>query len=660
LHLLPEWHAEQNTLFVRNGFSTNYPGTHAFLSSSLPAHGVSGDGDEFLGAMRSWSRPAGLHAIGLSGRVGPCAFPLAAYQVHVSLAEGESCDLHFVLGAGRDAEHARLLSESSRLPREAYAVQRRQEQEWTELLSRSMADTPDAGLNAMLNRWLPYQVISSRLNGRLGFYQASGGLGFRDQLQDVLAMLHYRPDDTAAHIARAAAVQFEEGDVLHWWHEDPLRGVRTRCSDDLLWLPYVVSHYLEVTRNFPLLDREVPFLNGLPLAESEHERYAEFRHGSDTGSIYEHCCRAIDARMTFGRHGLPPIGSGDWNDGLSKVGIKGDGESVWMAWFLIDVCRRFEPICRLRKDAVRAGAYRRLRMELQKNVEANAWSGDWYVRGYYDDGSVLGGPERSECRIDLNAQAWAVIAGRDAVRRKKAMQSAQKHLIDDDHRLIRLLTPPFHSSKQEPGYIKAYPPGVRENGGQYTHAAAWALLAAAESGDGELALRWLNWLNPLNRSGDREAVELYRIEPYVVAGDIYGHPPFTGRGGWSWYTGSAAWLYRVAMESVLGIRRRGNKLFVRPCLPDEWDGFDVTIRFSAALYRISIHNPGRIDGKNTALIEDGRLLAGTALRMHDSGEHDIQVFPDAEAWKAWCTKNERTRNDSMINGHVHQRDAFTR
>jgi cyclic beta-1,2-glucan synthetase len=248
----------------------------------------------------------------------------------------------------------------------------------------------------------------------------------------------------------------------------------------------------------------------------------------------------------------------------------------------------------------------------------------------------------------------------DPKRVQQAMAAAAHHLIRDDDRLVRLLWPAFNTTPREPGYIKAYPPGVRENGGQYTHAAAWALLAAAESGDGELALRWLNWLNPLNRSGDREAVELYRIEPYVVAGDIYGHPPFTGRGGWSWYTGSAAWLYRVAMESVLGIRRRGNKLFVRPCLPDEWDGFDVTIRFSAALYRISIHNPGRIDGKNTALIEDGRLLAGTALRMHDSGEHDIQVFPDAEAWKAWCTKNERTRNDSMINGHVHQRDAFTR
>src|SRR5690606_17252216 len=331
--------------------------------SNLPAHGITFDGDEFLGSSRSWAAPAGLRAIGLSGRVGPCALPLAAYQVHVSLAEAESVDLHFALGAGATAEDARALSENARKDVHARASSDRQEKAWSKLLSCQAVNTPDAALDAMLNHWLPYQVISSRLNGRLGFYQASGGLGFRDQLQDVMAMLHFKPAQTAEHILKAAAVQFSEGDVLHWWHEEPLRGVRTRCSDDLLWLPYVVSQYVEVTRDFALLERQAPFLAGLPLAEAEHERYAEFRHGDDSGDIYEHCCRAIDARLTFGRHGLPPIGTGDWNDGLSKVGIRGDGESVWMAWFLIDVCRRFEPLCRLRRDGARAAAYRALRME---------------------------------------------------------------------------------------------------------------------------------------------------------------------------------------------------------------------------------------------------------------------------------------------------------
>ncbi|HLU07733.1 MAG TPA: glycosyl hydrolase family 65 protein, partial [Woeseiaceae bacterium] len=633
LHLVPEWDGDRSTFFVRNAFSSSYPETQAFLTSNLPAHGITFDGDEFLGSSRSWAAPAGLRAIGLSGRVGPCALPLAAYQVHVSLAEAESVDLHFALGAGATAEDARALSENARKDVQARASSDRQEKAWSNLLSCQAVNTPDAALDAMLNHWLPYQVISSRLNGRLGFYQASGGLGFRDQLQDVMAMLHFKPAQTAEHILKAAAVQFSEGDVLHWWHEEPLRGVRTRCSDDLLWLPYVVSQYVEVTRDFALLERQAPFLAGLPLAEAEHERYAEFRHGDDSGDIYEHCCRAIDARMTFGRHGLPPIGTGDWNDGLSKVGIKGDGESVWMAWFLIDVCRRFEPLCRLRRDGARAAAYRALRMELEKNVE-DAWSGEWYVRGYYDDGSVLGGPEREECRIDLNAQTWAVIAGGDAKRQVQAMRSVQSQLVDDEHRLIKLLTPPFHSDDQDPGYIKAYPRGIRENGGQYTHAAAWALLAAAKAGDRDLALRWMHWLNPLHRSATRAGVEHYRIEPYVVAGDVYGHPPYTGRGGWSWYTGSAAWLYRVAIESVLGIRRRGNKLFINPCLPSSWERFSITIRFEAATYHIHLHMPARIDGKNNLLVQDGLPLPGTALRLESRGEHYIDVYAGVDAWMA--------------------------
>jgi cyclic beta-1,2-glucan synthetase len=650
VHLLPEWRPEQNTLFVRNGFSTSYPEACAFLSCSLPAHGVSFDGDEFLGALRDWRSPAGLHAIGLSGRIVPCASPLGAYQVHVSLAEGEACELHYALGANRNREQAAGLAARARVPRQAEVVCRTQARNWSELLSRATVDTPDEGLNVMLNRWLPYQVVSSRLNGRIGLYQAAGGLGFRDQLQDVLALLLYQPEATAAHIIRAAAVQFEEGDVLHWWHEDPLRGVRTRCSDDLLWLPYAVSRYLQVTRDFAFLDRQAPFLHGLPLADTEHERYAEFRHGDEVQSLYEHCCRAIDARLQFGRHGLPLIGSGDWNDGYSRVGIEGKGESVWMAWFLIDVCRRFEPICRLRKDTFHAHAYRRFRLELQKNVEESAWAGDWYVRGFYDDGSVLGGPQRSECYIDLNAQTWAVIAGADADRQRRAMQAVQEHLVDREHRLIKLLAPPFRSGRQDPGYIRGYPPGVRENGAQYTHAAAWAMLAAAESGDGELALSWLDWLNPLNRSRDREGVEHYRIEPYVIAGDVYGHPPFTGRGGWSWYTGSAAWIHRVAIENVLGIERRGNKLFFRPCLPDEWPRFEISIRHLEAIYRIAIHHPGRFDGKNTSLVEHGRLLPGTALTLEESGNHEIQVFPNVGAWNDW-----RDASDRAVSSPSHKR-----
>jgi len=635
LHLIPDWIESHNSLYVRNAFTTVYPQACAFLTSSLPAHGVTFDGDEFLGLQRCWQRPAGIRAIGLAGRTTPCAHPVGAYQVHVSLAEGESCDLHFALGAGRDRKHAEALSSKARKTGKSEAVLVSQRHAWSDLLGRCQVDTPDGTLNALLNAWLPYQILSSRLWGRLGFYQASGAVGFRDQLQDVLALLNLRPDIAATHIKEVARVQFEEGDVLHWWHREPLRGVRTRCSDDLLWLPYAVARYATVTRDFDFLDCEVPFLNALPLAGEEHERFAEFRHGDDIGSIYEHCCRAIECRMEFGEHGLPHIGSGDWNDGLSRVGREGTGESVWMAWFLIEVCRRFEPICRLRKDLVRLTAFRDLRRHLQKNVEASAWAGEWYVRGFYDDGSVLGGPDSTECQIDLNAQTWAVISGTNRQRQKQAFASAIEHLSDEKNHLIRLLTPPFHASKEDPGYIKSYPPGVRENGGQYNHAATWAVLAAAKTGNPDLAMRWLSWLNPLARSSTPEASAQYRIEPYVAAADIYSCPPYTGRGGWSWYSGSAAWFYRIVMEELLGIERRGNRLHIEPCLPVAWREFKVSIAYASATYRLHVHDPSHITRRNILIVENDLVISGAAIKLQSVGDHDIQIFPDETSLNRW-------------------------
>jgi len=635
LHLIPDWIESQNSLYVRNAFTTVYPQACAFLTSSLPAHGVTFDGDEFLGPLRSWREPAGIRAIGLASRNTPCAHPLGAYQVHVSLAEGESCDLHFALGAGRDRKHAEALSGKARKMDKSEAVLVSQRHAWSDLLGRCKVDTPDGALNALLNAWLPYQIVSSRLWGRLGFYQASGAVGFRDQLQDVLALLNLRPDMAATHIKKVAGVQFEEGDVLHWWHHEPLRGVRTRCSDDLLWLPYAVARYVTVTRDFGLLDRKVPFLNALPLAEEEHERFAEFRHGDDMGSIYEHCCRAIECRMELGEHGLPHIGSGDWNDGFSRVGIDGTGESVWMAWFLIEVCRRFEPLCRLRKDLVRLTAFRDLRRQLQKNVEASAWAGEWYVRGFYDDGSVLGGPDSTECQIDLNAQTWAIIAGTNQQRQKQAFASAIKHLSDEQNHLIKLLTPPFHASEEDPGYIKSYPPGVRENGGQYNHAATWAVLAAAKTGNPDLAMRWLSWLNPLARSSTPETSEQYRIEPYVAAADIYSCRPYAGRGGWSWYSGSAAWLYRVVMEELLGIERRGNRLHIEPCLPANWEEFKVSMKYASATYQLHVYDPSRITRRNILIVENDQIISGAALTLQSVGNHDIQIFPDETSLRCW-------------------------
>jgi cyclic beta-1,2-glucan synthetase len=583
----------------------------------------------------SWRTPAGLRAIGLSHYVGRCGFPMAAYQVHVSLAENESCSLHFALGAGKDRNEATALANQARSQDRPASALLAQRDAWTELLGQWQVKTPDTSLNALLNRWLPYQIISSRLWGRLGFYQASGGFGFRDQLQDVLALINLRPELAAAQIIEAAGAQFEEGDVLHWWHRHPLRGVRTRCSDDLLWLPYVVSQYVQVTRDYSILEVPVAFLSAATLSNEETERYAEFAHGSKTESIYEHCCRAIESRMSLGRHGLPLIGTGDWNDGFSRVGVNGAGESVWLAWFLIEVCRRFEPLCKRHRDTLRADMFRRLRTELKENIESSCWAGEWYLRGFYDDGSTLGGPDNTECRIDLNAQTWAVIAGGDSQRTRAAMKSVREYLIDDEHRLIKLLTPPFRSSKQEPGYIKSYPPGIRENGGQYNHAAAWAVLAAAESGDAELAMRWLSWLNPLARSSSPDDCNQYRIEPYVVAGDVYSSPPFTGRGGWSWYSGSAAWFYRVAMEKLLGIQRHGNRLRIRPCLPENWGDYEVSFKFAAAKYNVRIHDASQIDDKKLIFVEDGQILPGSSLRLRTTGDHDILVFPDDDSWKRW-------------------------
>ncbi len=639
IHLVPDWDEENSVLYVRNSFSSKSIDASAFLTSNLPAHGVTCDGTEFLGSRRSWRMPAGLRAIGLSHYVGPCALPMAAYQVHVSLAEGESCQLHFALGSGKDRDDAAAIAIKARSQSQPVTSLHAQQDAWTELIGSWQVKTPDGTLNALLNRWLPYQIISSRLWGRLGFYQASGGFGFRDQLQDVLALLNLQPALAASQIVAAAGVQFEEGDVLHWWHLNPMRGVRTRCSDDLLWLPYVVSQYINVTRDYSILDEQVPFLSAAPLSEDETERYAEYLPGSDIDSIYEHCCRAIECRMRLGQHGLPLIGTGDWNDGFSRVGIEGTGESVWLAWFLIEVCRKFEPLCKRREDIRRADAFRQLRTELNKNIEASAWTGDWYLRGFYDDGSTLGGPDNAECRIDLNAQTWAVIAGGDSQRNEAAMKAVREQLIDDEHRLIKLLTPPFHSSDQDPGYIKSYPPGVRENGGQYNHAAAWAVLAAAESGDADLAFQWLSWLNPLTRSSNHEDCKLYRIEPYVVAGDIYGCPPFTGRGGWSWYSGSAAWFYRVAMENLLGIQRRGNRLRIRPCLPESWSDYEVSINFAAAKYQLRIHKPSRINDERIVFVEDGQVLSGTSLKLQTNGDHDIQVFPDNASWQRWRSAN---------------------
>lgn len=638
--LIPELDEKTDALLVRNAMARHSAKGVAFVTGSLSPHGVSCNGEEFFGQERNWAAPIGLSATGLSDQVVPNNYPCAIYQVHIDLSAEETTEFHFALGAadtrGSGIECIKSARSSDWVQQRYLAMQAH----WMQRLNTWQVTTPDIGFDALANRWLLYQVMASRLWGRVGFYQASGGFGFRDQLQDVLALLDCDPDAAREHITLAASRQFEEGDVLHWWHESPLRGVRTRCSDDLLWLAYATSEYVEATCDASILNQTAPFLLGEALGEHELERYAELQIGENSASIYEHCCRAIDLRIAVGEHGLPFIGTGDWNDGENRVGENGRGESVWMAWFLIIVCRRFAPLCRDMDDPARASYYETIATGLLQHTQDTAWAEQWYLRGYFDDGTPLGAPGDSESAIDLNAQTWALIADPGDPNAQRAMRAIDEHLIDSDHQLIKLLAPPFDKTVHDPGYIRAYPPGVRENGGQYTHAAVWAAWAAAALGDQERAMRWFDWLNPLKRACTDEDVQHYRLEPYVTAGDIYGTDTLAGRGGWSWYTGSAAWMYRLAIRELLGLQRRGARLFIRPCLPESWSTYSATLRYATSVLHLHVHNPASFESDTLFIVDNGRIMDVRSVQLDDSGnEHVIEVFASDAARGRWLTEN---------------------
>lgn len=643
-HLLtPERDSDTGALLVRNRYARNGGEARAFVAASLPAHGFTTDGTEVFG--EHWSQdgpPAGLTAVGLSDRVIPSARPCAAYQVHVNLEPNASQQLHFVLGAAESRAKAIRLVTLSQRPQWIDMTRAAVRERWAALLDVWQIETSQQSMDAMLNRWLLYQVIASRLWGKLGFYQASGGFGFRDQLQDVLALLDAAPQLAREHLLYASTRQFEEGDVLHWWHDDPLRGVRTRCSDDLLWLVYAVSEYVAVTGDTAILAEHTPFLRGDVLRDDEQERYAEFSASTRTASLYEHCWRAVDARLTFGRHGLPLMGTGDWSDGLNRAGAQGQGESVWMAWFLVAVCRGFAPLCRVMDDDARAEHYESVARDLLAHTQKTAWRGDWYLRGYYDDGTSFGAPGDAESEIDLIAQTWAVFTDPTQEQSAAAMRSVKDKLVDPTHRLIKLLRPPFDKCAEDPGYIKAYPPGVRENGGQYTHAAVWALWAAADGGDYDNAMKWFQWLNPLERLGSDAEIGTYRIEPYVLPGDVYGVGALAGRGGWSWYTGSAAWLYRFALRRLLGFQRQGTVLYIRPCLAPDWPDIRATYRHRDAVYRISLHSPGKLRETHCFIAVNSRPVDQEFIRLEPSGEYSCHVFPDEKRRREWLAGRAAT------------------
>ncbi|RFF26841.1 MULTISPECIES: GH36-type glycosyl hydrolase domain-containing protein [unclassified Wenzhouxiangella] len=627
LHLDCDLDLERHALLANNPYDRFAGNGHAFVACDLPVHGFTTDRREFLGQGGSLDQPAALWRIGLSGSLAPGSDPCAALQVHLDLPPGEERIVHFVIGHGATREAALALAEQYIAEGQGDRSRKRSRQHWQRLLSGVEMETPDETFNLLYNHWLPYQAMTSRLWGRTGYYQSSGGFGFRDQLQDVMAMTWLAPETTREHILFAASRQFREGDVLHWWHESPLRGVRTRCSDDLLWLPFVTAHYIEATGDRGILDEPVAWLDGAPLAAGEAERYAEFGQSERRASLFEHCCRAIDRASIVGPHGLPVIGSGDWNDGFNRVSTTGRGESVWLAWFLVRVLGEFAPICESRGETEIATQFHQLAESLLGRVEKHAWDGRWYLRAWFDDGTPLGSQDSEECRIDLIAQAWSVL-GPDRLpeRAAMAMTSALEELVDDDARLIQLLRPPFNRIQQDPGYIRGYPPGIRENGAQYTHAATWALWAAAHLGWADQVERLLGILDPVKRSASERDARHYRLEPYVLAGDIYSQGDNLGRGGWSWYTGAAAWAWRGAVEAVFGLRRQGDWLLIQPCLPPAWKRCRVTLRAGTSPYVIEYR---QVTGANEYALRiemDGKSIKGNAIDFKDNGDtHQVTV-----------------------------------
>ena len=632
--VVPSYEPAHDALLARAAADATFGHRVAFAASTRRLHGLTADRREFLGRLGTRERPAGLVRIGLSGTVRPGLDPCAAIQVHVDLEPHAGDRVVFLLGQGDDRAAALGLVEEARRPGAVEDARAAVEAHWDRTLRAVRVSTPDPAFDLLLNRWLPYQILACRVWARSGFYQSSGAYGFRDQLQDVMALCHARPDIAREHILRAAAHQFAEGDVLHWWHPPTDRGVRTRISDDLLWLPYATAHYVETTGDVAILDEPAPFLVGAPLDPGVESRYASWSTSADVASLLEHCRRAIEKGSTAGPHGLPLIGAGDWNDGLNRVGVEGRGESVWLGWFLHDVLRRFARLSRARGLSRDADAYLARAAALAEAIEASGWDGEWYRRAYYDDGTPLGSSSSLECRIDAIAQSWSVLSGAAPVaRQRRALAALAENLVREDARVSLLLAPPFDRTPRDPGYIKGYRPGVRENGGQYTHAAVWTAWAFAQRGDAEAALRLFGHASPIRHTETPERARRYRAEPYATAGDIYGAPPWLGRGGWTWYTGSAAWLYRLGLERILGLRREGAELRIDPRVPAAWREFRIEYGFGTARYLIDVRIAEDGGGVAAAaeVVVDGRPEPDGAIPLVDDGrEHAVRVTLPAD------------------------------
>ena len=623
MHVITELDSVSGALFARNAYNTEFSGRVGFFHVDAKNRTVTGDRTEFIGRNRTLANPAALGRMRLSGKVGAALDPCAALQVMLELQPGQERELVFMLGMGgrRNADATGVIEQYSGSVAAAAALAKVR-QHWDHTLGAVQIETPDPSLDVIANGWLMYQTIACRLWARSGYYQSGGAFGYRDQLQDCMAMIHTEPHLLREQIILAASHQFVEGDVQHWWHPPSDRGVRTHCSDDYLWLPLALHRYVSGTGDATLLTETAPFLEGRMLKQDEESYYDMFGRASQTADLYEHGVRAIKRGLRFGTHGLPLIGTCDWNDGMDRVGNEGKGESVWLAFFLYEVLQRYAEVAVIYGDAQFAATCRSHAVTLAANVEANAWDGKWYRRAYFDDGTPLGSHTNDECQIDSISQSWGVLSGAaDPQRTASAMKAVDERLVRRDYGLVQLLDPPFDDGVLNPGYIRGYVPGVRENGGQYTHAAIWTAMAFAKMGDTERAWELLRMINPVQHGSTPEGAALYKVEPYVMAADVYAVSPHIGRGGWTWYTGSSGWMYRLIVESLLGVSLAGDRLTVTPHLPADWPGFTLRYRFKETVYTITVAK-----GASAGMAVDGVAQEGNTFVMVDDGRaHKVEL-----------------------------------
>ena len=627
MHTQTEVDLKTGALLARNYYNTEFPGRIAFVDVSDGTRTLTGDRKEFLGRNGSLAQPAALRRARLSGKVGAGLDPCGAVQIAFDLPDGQEREVAFRLGVGRNAGDVQTLIQRFRRADAGRIALEAVWSYWNRTLGAVNVDTPDPAVNMMANGWLLYQTLGCRLWGRTGFYQSGGAFGFRDQLQDVMALVHAEPALTREHLLRAAAHQFREGDVQHWWHPPAGRGVRTHFSDDFLWLPYALCRYVACLADRGVLDEKVNFIEGRPVKPDEEAYYDLPSRSEESATLYEHGVRAIERGLKFGEHGLPLIGCGDWNDGMNRVGNQGRGESVWLAFFLYDVLTQFAPLARAHNDPFFAERCLTQARQLQQNIEQHAWDGQWYRRAYFDSGEPLGSRSNPECQIDSLPQSWSVISrAGDPLRSRQAMQSVDQRLVRRDAGLIQLFDPPFDKSPLNPGYIKGYIPGVRENGGQYTHGAIWTTMAFALMEDSERAWELFALLNPIHHSGTPAQIATYKVEPYVVAADVYAVAPHVGRGGWTWYTGSAGWMYRLLVETLLGVSLEGDRLRVAPRMPKAWTGFKIHYRYRQTVYHITITRVAADAADADRLSLDGQDLPEKTIPLRDDRqEHAVEL-----------------------------------